>query len=159
MPDGIQLQRWFLPVLPLLTLSCPTGSRRAARPDIPSFCFVRESGGEQLLFTWLMALWGECAYPAEPFARLPSAVAVVGRSIVLTLCSLRRGEVVPDTPLFHDARYPRTVTSYHRSPGRARLLPIPCCATQYRVARAAPPRLGLFVVCHLIYGRKREGNT
>ena len=45
----------FLPVLSRLTLSCPTGSHPMARPNIPSSCLMRESGGEQLLSTWLVA--------------------------------------------------------------------------------------------------------
>jgi len=65
--DVMQPQRWFPPILPQLTLSCPPGLRRAAHPDIPSFCLLRESGGEQLLSSWLMALWTIYAYPAEPF--------------------------------------------------------------------------------------------
>ena len=46
---------WFLPILSRLTLSCPTGSRRLAHPNIPSSCLMRESGGEQSLSSWLVA--------------------------------------------------------------------------------------------------------
>ena len=43
------------------------GRINVTRPNIPSFCFLREFGGEQLLSTWLLALWRAYACPAEPF--------------------------------------------------------------------------------------------
>ena len=64
----------------------------------------------------------------------------------------------PDTPLFHGARYPRTVPSYHRSSGRAHLLEIPSGATQYpRVPRrsAADWALG----GNPSFGEKHKRNT
>jgi len=42
------------------------GCTNFVHPNIPSFCFLRESGGEQLLSIWLVALWSSYACPAEP---------------------------------------------------------------------------------------------
>jgi hypothetical protein len=62
------------------------GRVHMTRPNIPSCCFVQEFGGEQSLDTWLMALWGRCAYPAEPFV-CPSLTGYVStmRFIIINL--------------------------------------------------------------------------
>jgi hypothetical protein len=94
-----------------------------ARPDIPSFSFMRESVGEQLLITWLMALWNGYAFPAEPFVRLSPAAAIIDS--MYSLAIHRYGKMVSDTPLFAvpDIRAPCRLTAGHAS--CARLLEIP----------------------------------
>ena len=107
---------------------------------------MRESGGEQLLSTWLMALWRRCACPAEPFVRLPPAVAVIGRCVCINLVSLRLRK------RWFSIRLPFTVSGIH-APCRliCRLIRLRTsigdasrCYSGTRVSRAAPPRLGRF---------------
>ena len=48
-----------------------------ARPNIPSYSFMRKFGGKQLLSYRLVALWSVDAFPAKLFVRQSPAYAFI----------------------------------------------------------------------------------